>query len=162
MGKIEDCFYQVKGHQKNKETVMWRVASGFSGTRPIASHMAQRLPRDPPSSKPYGTAPHTRYARQQSTWHSGTHQHAQEQPPIAQRHARNTPNSNPHGTAPCARNEGPKSTDSTTDRTKTRRDDRTDAQQTKQTQVQPQDPQTINGNPSLHIREKKTEAEPAP
>ena len=91
--------------------------------------------------------------------------------PMAQRRTRDTPSSNPHGTAPPtrhtrhARNAVPNGTELTTHPATTRsdalrrattRDDGAGTQQTKRTRVQPPDPQTINGNPSLRIREKST------
>ena len=78
--------------------------------------------------------------------------------PMAQRRPRDTPSSNPHGTAPHtahtrrARNADPNGTEFyDAPRDDARR--RAGTQQTKRTRVQPPDPQTINGNPSLRIRE---------
>ena len=57
--------------------------------------MAQRHPRNTPSSNPHGTAPPTRHAHRHGTAPPTRHAIA-----MAQRHPRDTPSSNPHGTAP--------------------------------------------------------------
>ena len=72
---------------------------GTHAARPTAIRMAQRRPRDPPSSNPHGTAPPTRPAEQQFPWHSATHATRPAAIPMAQRHPRDTPSSNHHGTA---------------------------------------------------------------
>ena len=86
---------------------------------------------DPPAS-----AFPLRHAQQQSPWHS-----AANAPDATSRRQ-----SAWHGI-----NDAPR--DDATRRDATRRD-RADTQQTKRTRVQPPDAQTINGNPSLRIREK--------
>ena len=65
--------------------------------------MAQRHPRDTPTSNPHSTAPPTRRAQQRSPWHNGTHATRPTAIRMAQRHPRDPPSSNPHGTAPPSR-----------------------------------------------------------
>ena len=106
-------------------------------TRPAAIPMAQRHRRDTPSSNPQGTAPltpHTRRARDADP--NGTAPHTV--------HARRARNADPNGTE--------LTTHRATTRSYARRRDA--RQQAKRTRVQPPDPQTINGNPSLRFREK--------
>ena len=80
-----------------------------------------------PERRPKDTAPPRQRPGQQSAAHTT---HATRPTP--------RPHANPNGT----------------ELTTHPRDDRDDKRQTKRTWVQPPDPQTINGNPSLRIREK--------